>query len=54
MKRLNFRLLWGGGKTSVNKGLQGFTLAETLVTLTLIGIVATISLPGLFQHTKNM
>lgn len=39
----------GGGKTSVNKGLQGFTLAETLVTLTLIGIVATISLPGLFS-----
>ena len=43
------------GKISCKKGLQAFTLAEVLITLGIIGIVAAMTLPTLIQnHQKRV
>ncbi|MEE3349037.1 MAG: type II secretion system protein [Candidatus Gastranaerophilaceae bacterium] len=45
----------GGGETSCDKGFNGFTLAEVLITLGIIGVVAAMTLPTLIQnHKKNV
>ena len=43
----------GGGKTSYSKGLHGFTLAEVLITLGIIGVVAAMTLPALIQNYQK-
>lgn len=40
-------------KTLINKGLKGFTLAEVLITLGIIGVVASMTLPSLIQNYKE-
>ena len=45
----------GGGKTSCSKGFRGFTLAEVLITLGIIGVVAAMTLPMLMaNHRKQV
>lgn len=45
----------GGGKTSCSKDLRAFTLAEVLITLGIIGVVASMTLPTLIQnHQKSV
>lgn len=36
-----------------NKQEQAFTLAEVLITLGIIGVVAALTLPSLINRTKN-
>ena len=43
----------GGGKTSRSKGLLAFTLAEVLITLGIIGVVAAMTLPTLINHYEK-
>lgn len=43
----------GGGNTSLLAELQGFTLAEVLITLGIIGVVAAMTLPALVQNSRN-
>lgn len=40
-----------GTKSGARKG--AFTLAEVLITLGIIGVVAALALPSLIQNTKN-
>lgn len=40
-------------KVACNKGLKGFTLAEVLITLGIIGVVAALTMPALIQNTKK-
>ncbi|MFQ8625733.1 MAG: type II secretion system protein [Candidatus Gastranaerophilaceae bacterium] len=35
------------------KGLRGFTLAEVLITLGIIGVVAALTLPAVITNTQN-
>lgn len=39
-------------KLKINQ-TTGFTLAEVLITLSIIGIVASLTLPGLIQNNRN-
>ena len=39
--------------TAPKKGLKGFTLAEVLITLAIIGIVAVLTVPALMQNYKK-
>ncbi len=45
--------LWGGVKSSSSKGLQAFTLAEVLITLGIIGVVASMTLPTLINRNEE-
>ena len=45
--------LGGGVRISRSKGLQGFTLAEVLITLGIIGVVAALTLPALIQNYQK-
>lgn len=40
-------------KVAYYKGLKGFTLAEVLITLGIIGVVAAMTMPTLINNTKN-
>lgn len=40
-------------KVAWYKGLKGFTLAEVLITLGIIGVVAALTMPALIQNTKK-
>ena len=42
-----------GGKTSRSKGLPAFTLAEVLITLGIIGVVAAMTLPTLINNHRK-
>lgn len=42
-----------GGKTSHIKGLLAFTLAEVLITLGIIGVVAAMTLPTLINNYRK-
>ena len=42
-----------GSYTSMSKTKKGFTLAEVLITLTIIGIVAAITLPSLLVNVNE-
>ncbi len=42
-----------GGKSSYNNGFHGFTLAEVLITLGIIGVVAAMTLPALIQNYQK-
>ena len=63
MKKRFFSCIGGGGnslKTSHNHGLRlilnrlaAFTLAEVLITLGIIGVVAAMTMPSLVQNYKN-
>src|SRR5574344_204867 len=47
---------WGGGKLSKGKPLRkflAFTLAEVLITLGIIGLVASLTIPTLMQNTQK-
>jgi len=48
MKKLNFSWIFGGG---VTQGL-GFTLAEVLITLGIIGVVAALTMPSLIAKHR--
>ena len=43
----------GGAKSSRSKGFGGFTLAEVLITLGIIGVVAAMTLPTLINNYKK-
>ncbi|MEE3349242.1 MAG: type II secretion system protein [Candidatus Gastranaerophilaceae bacterium] len=45
--------LGGGAKSSCSKAVQGFTLAEVLITLGIIGVVAAITLPALIDSVTE-
>ena len=52
MKKFNFRRAFGGGARDVVRGAakkSAFTLAEVLITLGIIGIVAALTIPSLIQ-----
>ena len=36
-----------------NRGIKGFTLAEVLITLTIIGVIAAITIPNLMKNYQN-
>ncbi|MEE3349891.1 MAG: type II secretion system protein [Candidatus Gastranaerophilaceae bacterium] len=46
-------LLGGGVKSSHSKGFRAFTLAEVLITLGIIGVVAAMTLPTLIQNHQK-
>lgn len=41
-------------QTSKNQHKQGFTISEVLITITIIGIVASISIPALMNYTQDL
>ncbi len=43
----------GGGKTSIKSGFVAFTLAEVLITLVIIGVVAAMTVPSLQLSTHR-
>ncbi len=51
MKRFNS--FGGGGNLSLTSCCRAFTLAETLVTLAIIGVVAVLAMPALIQNYKH-
>lgn len=44
----------GGGKSLIRKGFWAFTLAEVLITLGIIGVVAAMTLPTLIQKHQRL
>lgn len=46
-------LIGGGGLTKLSAPLGGFTLAEVLITLGIIGVVAAMTMPTLMNSTQN-
>lgn len=41
-------------KDNISNTSKGFTLAETLITLTIIGVVATLTIPSLFETHRDI
>ena len=40
-------------KNKIHKKFKGFTLAETLITLTILGVIAAATIPGLVMHMQK-
>ena len=48
-----FSTYWGGVEHSPRRGFQGFTLAEVLITLGIIGVVASMTIPTLVANYQE-
>ncbi|MBR6722143.1 type II secretion system protein [bacterium] len=53
MRIFNYNVLFGGGGSLKAFKRQGFTLAEVLITLGIIGIVAAMTIPGLITKYQK-
>lgn len=53
MKNVTNSAFWGGGQSLKSSRDKGFTLAEVLITLGIIGVVAALTLPTLISNYKK-
>lgn len=50
---MNFKNIGGGGTSGLTPKLLAFTLAEVLITLGIIGVVAALTIPSLIAEYKE-